>query len=50
MKNKTKRFSFAFDEETDNLIRKIAEKTGLKFITIVKQGVELLAERKGIKL
>lgn len=48
MKNKTKRFSFAFDEETDSLIRKIAEKTGLKFITVVKQGVELLAKKENI--
>ncbi len=49
MKTKTKRFNFAFDKETDDMIRLLAEKTGLKFITVVKQGIFLLAKEKGVE-
>lgn len=47
MKTKTKRFNFEFDDETNNLLRKIADETGLKLITIVKQGIFSLAKEKG---
>jgi len=49
MKQKTKRFTFVFDEETDGLIREMADKTGLKFVTVVQQAVILLAKEKGLK-
>lgn len=51
MKNKTKlkRHNFAFDEATDSLLRKCADETDTLITTVVKRGIELFAEKKGVK-
>lgn len=48
MKN-FKPHTFAFSLELDELFQKIAKKTELKLITIVKKGIEAYAREIGIK-
>lgn len=46
---KTKRYSFAFDEKIDSILREIGRETGLKLTTILEQSILLFAEKKGVK-
>lgn len=45
MKTKTKRHSFLFSEETDILIRRLADKTQLKFCTIFENALKDYAKK-----
>lgn len=44
MKTKTKRHSFLFSEETDILIRRLADETQLKFCTIFENALKQYAK------
>ena len=46
---KIKRFNFIVSDETNTLIRKIKQETGLSLTMIVEKAVELFAKEKGIK-
>ena len=48
-KNKTKRYNFAFDDRIDSLLRRISQETDIQMTIIVERGIELFAEKKGIK-
>lgn len=47
-KIKIKRYNFSFSEETDFLIRTIAQETDLTLTMVVKRAVEDFAKKKGI--
>ncbi len=49
MITKTKRYGFIFSEATDELIKKLAKETGMKYATLVEKGIELLAKEKGVR-
>lgn len=46
MKEKVKRKSICLPHETDELLIRLSKETGLKFSTIIKQGIELFAKTK----
>jgi hypothetical protein len=48
-KNKTYRHCFALDEKTDTLLRSLSASTDIQMTMIVQRGIELFAEKKGIK-
>lgn len=49
MKTKIHRYNFAFSERTDKLLKLLKEKTELSYTVLIKEGLELLAEKKGFK-
>ncbi len=49
-KNKTYRHSFAFDEKTDSLLRKLSATTDTQMTLIVQRGIEMFAKDKDISL
>jgi hypothetical protein len=49
-KKKTNRHNFAFDDRIDSLLRKIAKETDIQMTVIIERGIEMFAEKKGIKL
>lgn len=49
MKTKVKRYNFAFDQKTDDLLRKIKELTDIGLTTIVQRAIEDYAVKKGVK-
>jgi hypothetical protein len=49
-KNKVYRHCFAFDEKTDTLLRSLSSSTDIQMTLIVQRGIEMFAEKKGIKL
>ena len=48
-KNKTYRHSFVFDEQTDSLLKSLSRTTDTQMTLIVQRGIEMFAEKKGIK-
>lgn len=48
MKVKTEKFTFTFDKETSNLLKKISKETDLKYTVIVQRGIEMFAKLKEI--
>ena len=48
-KNKVYRHCFALDEKTDTLLRSLSASTDIQMTMIVQRGIELFAEKKGIK-
>jgi len=46
---KTNRHNFAFTDKTDALLRKINQETDIPMTIIIERGIELFAEKKGIK-
>lgn len=49
MKIKTDKHGFTFDKETTDLLNRIIKETDMRKSLIVKRGIELFAEKKGIK-
>ena len=49
MKTKTDKHGFTFDKETTELLNRIIQETDMRKSLIVKRGIELFAEKKGIK-
>jgi hypothetical protein len=49
MKIKTDKHGFTFDKETTELLNRIIQETDMRKSLIVKRGIELFAEKKGIK-
>lgn len=48
MKIQIKRRSICFTPKTESLLKKLREKTELNYSNIVKEAIELLAEKKGV--
>ena len=49
MKIKTEKHGFTFDKETSELLERIIKETDMRKSLIVRRGIELFAEKKGIK-
>lgn len=49
MKIATDKHGFTFDKETTELLNRIIKETDMRKSLIVKRGIELFAEKKGIK-
>ncbi len=49
MKTVTEKHGFTFDKETSELLERIIKATDMRKSLIVKRGIELFAEKKGVK-
>ena len=48
MRNKNKCHTFAFDEKTDELIKKLAKELDMKKVTVIERALEIFADKKGV--